>query len=95
MINVLIDIHTAEALMESESPTVKDSMAKIYYPQIFKHNAITAKEYDSTFSIMSNNADLMKSVYDSVVAKTESRLKAIQQDTTKKWLGETFLFMLQ
>jgi Domain of unknown function (DUF4296) len=81
MVSVLVDIHMSEAYVEGVNTTLKDSMSKIYYPQIFKHHGITAKLYDSTFSILSNKPDLMKSVYDDVLLKLEERQKIMRGDT--------------
>ena len=83
MVTVLADIHMAEAYIESVSPALKDSMAKQYYPQIFKHNGITAKLYDSAFSVLSNQPDLMKSIYDDVLTKIDERQKIMKGDTLK------------
>ncbi len=84
MVNVLVDIHIAESYIESVNPLVKDSMAKQYYPQIFKHNGITAKLYDSAFSLLSNQPEMLKSVYDEVLLKIEDRQKHLQGDTIKQ-----------
>jgi hypothetical protein len=81
MVAVLVDIHMSEAYVEGVNTTLKDSMAKIYYPQIFKHNGITAKLYDSTFSILSNKPDMMKSIYDDVLLKLEEKQKIMRGDT--------------
>lgn len=81
MVAVLVDIHIAEAYIESVNPTLKDSMARLYYPQIFKHNGITAKLYDSAFSVLSNQPEMMKNVYDEVLLKIEQRQKQIKSDT--------------
>lgn len=81
MVDVLVDIHIAEAYIESVNPTLKDSMARLYYPQIFKQNGITAKLYDSAFSVLSNQPQMMKNVYDEVLLKIEQRQKQIKSDT--------------
>lgn len=81
MVAVLVDIHIAEAYIESVNPALKDSMARIYYPQIFKHNGITAKLYDSAFSVLSNQPQMMRNVYDEVLLKIEKRQKEIKSDT--------------
>jgi hypothetical protein len=83
VVELLTDIHMADAYVESVNPTMKDSMAKLYYPQIFKHNGITPAVYDSTFSVLSKNPTLMKSAYDDVLLKIEERQKVMKGDTLK------------
>jgi hypothetical protein len=83
VVQILTDIHMADAYVESVNPTMKDSMAKLYYPQIFKHNGITAAVYDTTFALLSKNPVLMKNVYDDVLKNIEARQKIMQGDTIK------------
>ena len=83
VVEILADIHMADAYVESVNVTLKDSMAKRYYPQIFKHNGITTAIYDSTFAVLSKNPILMKSVYDDVLLKIEERQKIMKGDTLK------------
>jgi hypothetical protein len=83
VIEMLADVHMADAYVESVNPTMKDSMAKLYYLQIFKHHDITAAVYDSTFAVLSKQPDLMKKVYDAVLLKIEERQKIVRGDTLK------------
>ena len=83
VVELLADIHMADAYVESLNPTLKDSMAKQYYPQIFQHYGITTAVYDSTFAVLSKNPVLMKSVYDDVLLKIEERQKVMKGDTLK------------
>jgi Domain of unknown function (DUF4296) len=84
VVELLADIHMADAYVESVNPTMKDSMAKLYYPQIFKHHGITTTVYDSTFAVLSKHPDLMKNVYDAVLLKIEERQKIMRGDTLQK-----------
>ncbi len=67
MIDVLVDVHTAEAMTESESQRVRDSMAPIYYTQIFEKHGVTRKDFDSTMVIYAHNPERFDSVYSKVL----------------------------
>jgi Domain of unknown function (DUF4296) len=84
---VLSDIHLAEASFENESQVMKDSVSKMYYAQIFEHNGITRKDFDSSMSVMSDNPYLMNKVYSEVlkeIAKHDKSMDSTRIDTTKK-----------
>jgi Domain of unknown function (DUF4296) len=68
MSEVLTDIHLAEAAVDNESGDMKDSITRLYYPQIFEHHGIKQWEFDSTMSILSTNPILMGKIYKKVQA---------------------------
>lgn len=72
-LEVMADIHTAETIYENESTYMKDSLSALYYPQIFEKNGITAKDYDSSMGILSDNPVMMKRFYEDVIKKLQSR----------------------
>lgn len=79
LINVLYDIHTAEGLLESESQNVRDSMAKIYYAQIFQKHGVTQIDFDSTMAIYTRNPTQMDTVYNHLL-----RIVKADRDTLAK-----------
>ena len=62
-VHVLTDMHTAEAAAEGEFTTVKDSLLKIYYPQILKKHGVNQVDFDSTFTLYSREPILFDSIY--------------------------------
>jgi Domain of unknown function (DUF4296) len=85
--SVLGDIHLAEATIENENQVMKDSLSKLYYAQIFEHNGITRKDFDSCMSVMSDNPYLMNKVYKKVlddIAKHDKSAVSTSGDSTKK-----------
>lgn len=80
-LEVMADIHTAETIYDNESSYMKDSLSTLYYPQIFERNGITAKDYDSSMGILSDNPAMMKRFYQDVIKKLQERSV---QDTAQK-----------
>ena len=56
-------MHTAEAAAEGEFTTVKDSLLKIYYPQILKKHGVSQVDFDSTLTLYSREPILFDSIY--------------------------------
>lgn len=79
LISVLYDIHTSEGLLESESQNVRDSMAKIYYAQIFHKHGVTQTDFDSTMAIYTRNPTQMDTVYNRLL-----RIVKADRDTLAK-----------
>ncbi len=66
LIPILVDVHTAEAMTESEIQRVRDSMTPIYYAQIFEKHGVTKKDFDSTMNIFAHYPERFDSVYSKV-----------------------------
>ena len=73
LIEVLVDVHTAEALTETEKQEVRDSMNGIYYAQIFEHHGVNKKDFDSTMSIYAHNPERFDTVYHRVERLVKSK----------------------
>lgn len=67
LIDILVDVHTAEAMTESETQRVRDSMAPIYYAQIYEKHGVTRTDFDSTMVIYAHNPERFDSVYSKVL----------------------------
>jgi Domain of unknown function (DUF4296) len=63
LMKVLLDVHTAEALVEGENQNVRDSMAKIYYAQIFQKHNVSRIDFDSTMAIYSRHPTQLDTIY--------------------------------
>ncbi len=67
LINILVDVHTAEAMTESEITRVRDSMTPIYYAQIYEKHGVTRTDFDSTMVVYAHNPERFDSVYSKVL----------------------------
>ena len=66
LISILVDVHTAEAMTETEIQRVRDSMNPIYYAQIYEKYGVTSQDFDSTMSVYAHNPERFDSVYSRV-----------------------------
>jgi hypothetical protein len=65
--HILADMHIAEAAAEGEFPAGKDSILRLYYPQILKKHGVTKVDFDSTMSVYSRQPVAFDSVYSAVM----------------------------
>jgi Domain of unknown function (DUF4296) len=75
--DVLYDIHLAESAVEGESGDMKDSLTRLYYPQIFDKHGVKQMDFDTSMSKLSKDAIMMEQVYKSVIAKFKQKNDSI------------------
>jgi Domain of unknown function (DUF4296) len=65
--SVLTDIHIAEASVDNESTEMKDSITRLYYPQIFEHHGIQQWQFDTSMSVLSRDPVKMERIYKKIL----------------------------
>lgn len=78
LVEVLVDIHLAEAAMQNLTISVKDSIATRYYQQIYTIHGVKEEDFDSAFTFVKQRPKLMAKVYERVVE--ELNKKKIKSD---------------
>jgi Domain of unknown function (DUF4296) len=73
MAEILTDIHIAEAAVDNESGDMKDSITRLYYPQIFEHHGIKQWEFDSTMSMLSTKPIIMNRIFKIVIDNIQKK----------------------
>ena len=71
--DILTDIHVAEGAVDNESAEMKDSITRLYYPQIFDKHGIKQWQFDSAMSMMSVNPLLMERVFKKVIENIKKK----------------------
>lgn len=64
---ILADLHVAEAALQNVYASKKDSLAKIYYEQVFQIHRIERAELDSAMAVLHRNPDIQQEVYTRVM----------------------------
>lgn len=73
LITILTDIHLAEAAVESETISVKDSMLYIYTNQILEKNQISRKDFDTTMSLYAQHPTRLDTIYKRVIRSLQKK----------------------
>ena len=75
MVDILVDVYVAEAALQLVFETEKDSVANLYYDQIFTIHEVDRSQFYENVSILRDYPSLTKRVYGKVV----EQLKAIEK----------------
>ncbi len=64
---IIADLHIAEAALQNVYASKKDSLAKIYYQQVYDIHEVDRPELDSAMAVLHRNPDLQLEVYNQVM----------------------------
>jgi len=68
IIAVLKDIHVAEAMLtETADRRAKDSLARTYYPQIFRIHDVRPEDFDQTMNALFTDPIALDSIYTKII----------------------------
>ncbi len=83
MIQVMVDVHLAEAKIQSNNLNLTDSTKTIaagYYKNLFEKSKISEQQFRESFLYYSHHLDLMNKIYEEVI----NELSKKQAITTKQ-----------
>ena len=70
-VNLIIDIHTAEAAIQQAPRFKRDSVAKLYYTQIAEMHKMTRTELKEKMDTLYQNPKQMERIYKKALQKIE------------------------
>lgn len=73
LVQVLADVHFAEAALNHLNHRKKEKSAELYYQQIFEIQDVKQEDFDSSMAILRKNTDLMHQVYTKVMDEMDRR----------------------
>ena len=71
IIEVLVDLHIAEAASMSLGTKIKDSVINVYYPQIFEIHGIQDSLFFKEFEIIRKNPKKLEGIYEKVLEEID------------------------
>lgn len=71
MVKVLADAHVAEAALQNIHGPRRDSLAALYYGQIFAIHGITKEDFEYTYDRMRQQPELLDEIYGEVMARLD------------------------
>ncbi len=80
MIDVLIDVHVAEAAMQGLNQQRKDSLTSLYYNQIFEIHSIKEADFYSQMEYMKLHPEYMEKIYEKVLSEITRREAELKQE---------------
>lgn len=71
LVKVLIDVHVAEAALQSLRGQTKDSISNIYYGQIFQIHDMSQADFEAAMLILRDDPWRMEALYAKIMAEME------------------------
>lgn len=71
LLEVLTDLHYAEAALAGLNPERKDSTAKIYYAQVFEIHGVNEIDFNHDLALLKNNPKQLQGAYQVLSEKLE------------------------
>jgi hypothetical protein len=69
LVEVLCDVQLAEAMLDTEATEVRDSILKVYYPQILEKHHIQRADFDTTLVRLGQQPMVSSRIFDKVQKK--------------------------
>lgn len=69
LIDVLIDVHVAEAMMDKLTAIDQDTVGKVYYRMIFREHEVSKEDFDKSMEILREDPERLNSIYEQILDK--------------------------
>ncbi|MCB0632566.1 MAG: DUF4296 domain-containing protein [Saprospiraceae bacterium] len=69
LIDVLIDVHVAEAMMDKLTAADQDTVGKVYYRMIFREHGISKEDFDKSMDILREDPERLNAIYEQILDK--------------------------
>ena len=73
LVNLLVDVHVAEAAVQDLYGETKDSVGQVYYHQIYQIHNIDQSLFDTTLAVLRRNPEYAGRVYQKVMQEIDRR----------------------
>jgi len=67
LIDVLCDVHIIEGALQNRAMLEKDSIANIYYNQVYQKHGISEVDFETTLEILQRDPRQLESIYSKVL----------------------------
>ena len=67
LVPILADVHIAEAAMQHLRGELKDSMADVYYQELYEIHNVSKEDFDQTMELLREDPVRMERIYNNVI----------------------------
>lgn len=71
IISILMDVHLAEAALQSLGKVMKDSMTGVYYDQIYTIHKISKADFEKMMALLRNSPKNLNRIYGQLMERVE------------------------
>lgn len=72
LVKMLCDVHVIEGALQNQKASQKDSLAKVFYDQVYERYDITEGDFEEVLAIMEKDPKLLGQIYDKVLVELDS-----------------------
>jgi len=72
LINVLCDVHIIEGAIQNRTKSTKDSVANLYYQQVYEKHQIKEEDFIKTLEILEKNPKILEVLYSKVLIQLDT-----------------------
>ena len=83
LVEVLIDVHVAEAAVQMLRGATKDSVINAYYDQIFEIHGLSREDFETTMEILRTDPKRMEALYSKIMNEME-RQEVTEEEKEKE-----------
>lgn len=69
MIDVLIDLHMAESMIEKLPLTDRDTVGHVYYRMIYREHGVSEEDFDQSIAVLREDPVRLNAIYEQVLEK--------------------------
>lgn len=84
LVKILSDVHIIEGALQNQKNSLKDSIAKAHYDQVYKKHDISEKDFVSTLEMLEKDPKLLEKIYEKVLIELDSIEKRSYKEKFKK-----------
>lgn len=74
LVDILVDVHTAEAAISFLYGEKRDTFAENYYEDIYTIHDISSDEFDQTMKILRSDPEMMVRVYQGILDQVDEQV---------------------
>lgn len=67
LMNVLIDMHIAESMIDKLPSSDRDTVGRVYYRMIYREYAITKEEFDESMAVLREDPIRLNGIYERIL----------------------------
>ena len=83
MINILCDVHLAEAVIQNEPGGIRDSLTEVYYEHIYRIHQTNEEEFLENRKIWFDNPERVDRLYEKILEELSRRESESEASTSK------------
>lgn len=72
LIDILCDVHILEGAIQNAPLDLKDSLAKLYYDQVYEKHQISESDFRNSLEVLENNPNYLSKFYNEVLVRLDT-----------------------